>query len=92
MIDILADDSKANGGGLTGRAIEREASDEHPQKAIRNAIKVAVGRGQVTVEAGPRRAKLHRIACPCAQCGRPVTSGRERHESCPPPPVGKVVQ
>lgn len=85
VLDVLVDDHKAGGSGLSGRAIEQGV--DHPRQVVRDAIRLAVQREMVVVEDGARRAKLHRIACPCAECGRPVTGGRERHESCTPPEV-----
>lgn len=58
----------------------------HTQKAIREALAQAVQAGIVRSIPGPRRAQLHCIAYPCSECGMPVTSQRERHESCPSGP------
>jgi hypothetical protein len=81
MIEFLAEQG---GDGVSGRAVEQALSTEHPQKAVRAALTSGVRRGALVVVDGPRRAKLHRIAYPCAECGRPVPSQRDRHESCPP--------
>ena len=83
VITALA--ATANGGGepLSYRGIESALAGEHTQKTIRDGIYRAVKDGFVTVTEGPRRAKLHSINRPCSQCGMPVASQRERHESCP---------
>src|SRR5262249_53801581 len=66
------------------KAGEIEEACEAPRDITRAAVKEAKRRDIVACELGARGAKLHRIAYPCAQCGLPVTSRRERHESCPP--------
>jgi hypothetical protein len=83
VIALLAADAKADGDGLSGRAIETEADGEHSRQAIRDGIRQAVEIGLVTVHRGARRAKIHRIAHPCEACGMPVTGGGLRHEACP---------
>jgi AAA domain/Bifunctional DNA primase/polymerase, N-terminal len=83
VIAILAEDAKTHGDGLSGRAIEEAVDGEHPQKAIRGAVKLATARGFVTTTLGAKRAKLHRIANPCELCGMPVVAGQgSRHEIC----------
>jgi AAA domain len=83
VIDILAEHARTGGEGSSGRAIEAEVALEHSQKAIRDALKLAVGRGHVAVSDGARRAKLHRIAAPCDECGLPRAAGQDsRHELC----------
>jgi AAA domain/Bifunctional DNA primase/polymerase, N-terminal len=79
LIDLLAGCAE----GKSTRAIEDALSGDHTRKAVRGAIAKAVGGGHAVVEDGPRRSKLHRIAYPCSECGMPVASQRERHESCP---------
>jgi hypothetical protein len=70
----------------SGRGIEDGLSGtDHKRTAIRKAIKKSVADELVTVIDGPKRSKLHTIAHPCAECGLPVASKRERHQSCPPP-------
>jgi hypothetical protein len=70
----------------SGRSIEDGLSGtDHKRTAIRKAIKKSVTDELVTVIDGPKRSKLHTIAYPCAECGLPVASKRERHQSCPPP-------
>ncbi len=61
------------------------AGSEHSRKAIRAALSKAAADELVTQTTGPKNAKLHTIAYPCAQCGMPVASKRERHQVCPPP-------
>lgn len=79
VIEFLAE--HAGGDGLCQTAVEK-AIDDHTRAAVRGALAMSVRRGAVIVADGEKRSKLHRIANPCAACGRPVTSGRERHESC----------
>ncbi|MGO9035119.1 AAA family ATPase [Mycobacterium sp.] len=70
----------------SGRGIEDGLSGtDHKRTAIRKAIKKSVTDELVTVIDGPKRSKLHTIAHPCVECGMPVASKRERHQSCPPP-------
>jgi len=80
-------DGAANGGfsknNVEGFLME---GGEHTQKAIRAGIAAAVKQEFVVVKAGPRRAKLCFINYPCSECGYPVASQRERHESCPSGP------
>lgn len=84
VVTVLADQARAGAPGLSGRAIEQAVVDsEHSQKAVRDAIKLAIRRGVVVVSEGSHRANIHSLAHPCAGCGMPVASGRERHESCP---------
>jgi hypothetical protein len=61
-----------------------EDACDQPRDATRAAVKAAIRRQIVQSQIGAHGAKLHRIAYPCAECGLPVTSRRERHESCPP--------
>lgn len=68
---------------LSKNAIEAELADEHTQKSIRSAIARTVENRIVAIEDGARGAKLHRIANPCEECGLPVASNGQRHESCP---------
>jgi hypothetical protein len=83
VIELLADHARGGGEGLSKNAIESSPQcSEHTQKAIRDGIGKAVAFNLVTVIDGPRNAKLCRIAFPCAECGCPVTSGRDRHQSC----------
>jgi hypothetical protein len=78
----------AKGEPMSKNAIETAPTlDEHSRKAIRAAIGKAVKDELVTVTDGLKNAKSHAIAYPCAQCGMPVASKRERHQSCPPPTV-----
>lgn len=79
VIAILAESTDS----LSGRAIELALTGSHAQKAIRAAIAATVDHGLVKVTEGPRRAKLHALAHPCSECGMPVASGGERHQSCP---------
>jgi hypothetical protein len=80
IIELLA--SGCDGNGMSKRAIEQALAGEHTQKAVRVALRRAA-RDVLRVAQGPRRSKLHSIAYPCAECGLPVASQRERHESCP---------
>jgi hypothetical protein len=80
VIDYLAEN--AGGSGVSQTAVEKAFSGEHARESVRGALKQAVGRGAVVVVEGPKRARLHSIAHPCASCGRPVASQAERHESC----------
>ena len=50
---------------------------------MRAAIGQAVEDATVGVTEGPRGAKLHSIAYPCAGCGMPVATQAEGHLSCP---------
>jgi hypothetical protein len=59
---------------------------DHSQKAIRDGIARTVKAGFVTVRAGPRGAQLCSINYPCIECGYPVASQAERHQSCPSGP------
>jgi hypothetical protein len=52
------------------------------RKAVRDGIGLVVKSGVVTKRDGPKRSTLHSIAYPCSECGYPVASRRERHESC----------
>lgn len=79
VIKVLAAKS---GEPLSKNAIEAELAEEHTQKAIRTAIARSVESEIVAIETGPRGAKLHRIAHPCAGCGMPVTADGAVHESC----------
>ena len=79
VIGLLASKSTE---AMSKNAIETELADEHTQKAIRVAIAKSVENDIVSIEDGPRGAKLHRIAHPCQDCGMPVTAGRPRHETC----------
>ncbi|MFD1940547.1 hypothetical protein ACFSKW_54745, partial [Nonomuraea mangrovi] len=45
----------------SGRQIEDALAEEHPQKAIREALKKLTNSGRVLTVDGPRRAKLHSI-------------------------------
>jgi hypothetical protein len=84
LIVLLADSDEA----LSGRAITEALTGEHSRQASRDALGLAVSRGVVIVEKGPRRSKLHRIAHPCSECGLPVSGGVPRHFSCPSEPEG----
>jgi hypothetical protein len=80
VVDLLVE---SGGEGMGVRDLEAALADaDHPRQAARDAIKHAVKQGLVTIEHGARRAKIHRIANPCAQCGRPVAGGGSRHQSC----------
>ena len=68
---------------MSTRAMENALGPDHARKAIRKATAAAIRHGTVAIDAGPRGAKLHRIAHPCSECGMAVASGRERHEACP---------
>jgi AAA domain len=71
---------------MSGRGIEDGLSGtDHKRAAIRKAIKKSAADELVTETTGPKNAKLHTIAYPCAECGMPVASKRERHQVCPPP-------
>jgi hypothetical protein len=82
VIAILAEHAKT-GEGLSGRAIEDAADGDHSRGALRDATKLAIGRGHVATSPGAKRAKLHRIANPCDGCGMPVVAGQgSRHKEC----------
>lgn len=84
VVELLAADTLAGGPGLSGRGIEDQLSGDHTQKAIRAACRLAVDRGLLSIGAGKRGANLHRVAAPCAECGKPLTAGQTgRHQSCP---------
>jgi 5S rRNA maturation endonuclease (ribonuclease M5) len=72
---------------MSKSAVEKAPSlaAEHTQAAIRDALWQSVRSGLVAVAQGPRNAKLHSIAYPCAACGLPVAGRTERHQSCPTP-------
>ncbi len=55
----------------------------HTQKAVRGAIALGLKTGVLQVRKGARGAQFVSIAHPCAKCGLPVVTKRERHESCP---------
>lgn len=82
VIQILADDAKSGGDGLSGRAIESELEADHPRQAARDALKQTVRQGTVSVAKGARGARLHQIANPCRTCGLPVTGSGSQHQSC----------
>jgi hypothetical protein len=82
VIYLLAGFAKDGGEPMSGRGIEGALSLEHSQKSIRDGIKKAVEGGFVTITEGPRRAKLHAISHPCAECGMPVADRSDRHRSC----------
>lgn len=83
VLAALVADARAGGEGLSGRAIEIAVSDEHTQKSIRAAVKLAHQRELLVKMPGPKNATLHRIAQPCSVCGHPLTAGQGmRHESC----------
>jgi hypothetical protein len=82
LVKLLATASEP----MSGRAIEDALSGtDHKRMAIRKAIKKSAKDELVTETTGPKNAKLHAIAHPCAECGMPVASKRERHQVCPPP-------
>lgn len=83
VIGVVRFVAKVDGEPLSGRAIEAALGGDHSQKTIRSAINAAVQRRFLAVTEGPRRAKLHTIAYPCAECGMPVASQQERHRTCP---------
>jgi hypothetical protein len=77
---------------MSGRGIEDGLSGtDHKRTAIRKAIKKSAADELVTETTGPKNAKLHTIAYPCAECGMPVASKRERHQVCPPPDAAEGV-
>ena len=86
MIKLLAESA---GEAMSKNAIETALrGGDHPQKAIRAAIDKLLKRGWLREQKGAKGAKLHSIAYPCSECGLPVTSQRQRHESCPSGPEG----
>jgi hypothetical protein len=85
VVQVLAEAGEA----LSGRAVEDRCADQ-PRAAVRAALKLAVGRDVIARCNGAKRSHLHSIAHPCAECGLPVTSGRGRHESCPPSAEGSL--
>lgn len=85
VIDVLASHAQADadGEGMTSTAVQKALADDHPRANVRAALKQAVGRGLAKVTDGNRRAKLHTIANPCGECGRPMLIGQsERHRVC----------
>ena len=85
VVEMLA--HREGGEPMNYNAIESALIDEYTRKAIGGGIRMAIKDEQVAVKDGPRKSKLHRIAYPCSVCGMPVTSKRERHESCHPDPT-----
>ena len=86
VIKLLAESA---GEAMSKNAIETALrGGDHPQKAIRAAIDKLLKRGWLREQKGAKGAKLHSIAYPCSECGLPVTSQRQRHESCPSGPEG----
>lgn len=83
VIELLAEAAKTGGGPMSQREVERALEGEHSKTVAREALSIGVRRGVLAVADGPNRSKLHRIAFPCAVCGKPVTTGRDRHETCP---------
>jgi hypothetical protein len=79
VIEFLAEHARAE--GLSQTAVEK-GIDDHTRAAVRSALAKSVERGAVATAKGDKRSTLHRIANPCAGCGKPVTVGRERHEEC----------
>jgi hypothetical protein len=77
---------------MSVRNIQTSLDGAHPREATRAAIKQAIEHGLVTFDKGPRGAQLHRIANPCSECGLPVAAGRDRHESCPSPEEGCLLE
>ncbi|WP_185981857.1 AAA family ATPase [Skermania sp. ID1734] len=68
---------------MSGRQVEESLTDTpHPRKAVRSGLKLAIGRGLVAVDTGPRGAKLHRIASPCRVCGGPLIGTEGAHLEC----------
>jgi hypothetical protein len=80
MTGDKGDDGRAVGLGVN--AIEDALGSQHSRKAIREGVAAALHSGAAEWHRGPRKAKLHRLKYPCADCGRPVSSGAARHESC----------
>lgn len=83
-----------NAAGMTKNGIENELrgagygenteNSGHSQKAIRAAIAHGTETGVLRILKGAtHNSKPVVIAYPCRECGLPVTSKRERHESCP---------
>lgn len=85
VIAVLAAVAQKNGEPLSGRKLEdavNEAST-HGRNEIRDAIKLAIQHGHVTVTPGANRAQLHAITHPCMDCGHPLTAGQKsRHHEC----------
>jgi hypothetical protein len=81
-------ESELGSAGYGDRAAGAATGEGHTQKAIRAALVEAVRAGTVRCMPGPHRAQLHSIAYPCSECGMPVASQQERHESCPSGPEG----
>lgn len=52
--DVIGAVSKSDSGPMSGRAIEMALSGLHTQKAVRAAIKLAVGQGELWTEPGGR--------------------------------------
>jgi AAA domain len=77
VVELLTQDAP-----LSGHAIETQLGD-HTRDHIRDACRRGTRWGTLRTETGPRGAKLHHIAHPCTQCRRPVTTGSDRHKSCP---------
>lgn len=99
VVDLLADDAlngehNADGTpvGMGLSAIETAlVGPRLTRKAVRDGIAAGLKSGTVEWQRGPRKAKLHRIAHPCTECGHPVTGDGPRHQSCPPDADGMVL-
>ncbi|TWS20637.1 AAA family ATPase [Tsukamurella asaccharolytica] len=86
IVEVLAERAvaAAPAAALSGREIKAALADsEHSKHAIDAALKLRSARELLATEDGPRGAKLHRIARPCASCGNPLTAGQiGRHLTC----------
>jgi hypothetical protein len=80
VLALLAADARRSGEGLNSSELEREV--DYPQKVVRAAVKKLTDNNRVSVHAGAKNAKLHRISSPCGKCGLPVLTDAPRHESC----------
>ncbi|WP_156766530.1 AAA family ATPase [Mycobacterium sp. E2327] len=84
VIEVLVNDARSGGPGMSGRAIEGALMGvDHTQKAVRSAVKLAEDRGLISTAQGARNATLRRIAQPCCVCFQPLAAGQVlRHEAC----------
>ncbi|MER7206360.1 AAA family ATPase [Streptosporangium sp. NPDC000239] len=75
----------------SGRAIEEALADEHPQKAIRDALKSLIRAGKVVVVDGPRRAKLHSVSSECVSASSASPVRQRTSSECVSASIGDAL-